>query len=98
MDKQKIDEIRQQFGGPISENERQVLEDVKAFIEFALRNGLSFHSIVSIIGHDVNGLYRYGFDLTEAEKDAFVPKTCGYSKITEESVGEVEEPVESDRV
>ena len=96
MDKQKIDDICQNFTGPISEDERQVLEDIKAFIEFTLRNGLSFPSIVSAIGHDINGICRYGFDLAEAEKDVWCPKTRGYSKISEESVGEVEEPAELD--
>lgn len=97
MNQQKLEELQRKFGGPASRDEIEVLEDIKAFIDFGLRNGLSFRSMMTTLGHDINGLYRYGFDLEEAKKDAFLPQSHGYSQIDEDSVGEVEEPVESDQ-
>ncbi len=94
--KKNIDEIRKHFGGPISEDEVQLLNDMKGFIEFSLRNGISFLSVMSNLGHDINGLLRYGFDLKEAKRDGFLPKVTGFSEIDEEAVGEVEEPVETE--
>ena len=75
--------------------EMEVLRDMQAFIDFAIRNGLSFASVVANLGHDVNGLARYGFDLETANADHFKAKVAGYSKIDATAVGEPEEPIES---
>jgi hypothetical protein len=73
----------------------EVLRDMQAFIDFAIRNGLSFPFVVANLGHDVNGLARYGFDLETAGADQFKPKVTGYSNIDAGAVGEPEEPIES---
>jgi hypothetical protein len=75
--------------------EIELLRDMQAFMDFAIRNGLSFALVVSTLGHDVNGLARHGLDLETASKEGFGPKVKGYSKIDSSAVGEPEEPVES---
>ena len=89
---QPIEELRRLYGaGPMSDDELELLQDVQAFIEFGIRNGLSFAAVLGRLSHDVNGLSRYGFDLDAARRDAFQPQASGYSQIDEESVGEAEE-------
>ena len=96
MDSNRLDALRKQFGGPMSGAEMAFLRDVQAFIDVAIRNGLSFASVMANLGHDVNAIVtRYGFDLDTASADGFKPKVTGYSKIDADSVGEPEEPVES---
>lgn len=91
MDKQWVEQLQRSFGGPRTDAEDALLEDMKGFIDFGIRNGLSFLSIMSTLGHDINGLYRYGFDYDAARKDAFHPKVTGYARISAEDVGEAEE-------
>jgi hypothetical protein len=69
-------------------SEIELLNDLKGFIDVAIRNGLSFGVVVGTLGHDVNGLARYGFDLDKANADSFLPKVTGSARITQESVGE----------
>lgn len=95
MDSEHIEGLRKHWGGPMSDAEIELLRDMQAFIDFAIRNGLSFQSVAINLGHDLNGLYRYGFDLKAAVADAFLPKVTGYSQINADSVGQSEEPVES---
>lgn len=96
MEQQRVQELRSAFGGPRSDAETEVLEDLKGFIEFGLRNGLTFVTLIGTLAHDINGLYRYGFDLDAAARDAFQPKTKGYSGISADDVGESEEPDDSE--
>lgn len=65
-----------------------LLRDMQAFIDFGIRNNLNFLTIIGTLGHDVNGMARYGFDLKAAERDAFLPKVSGYAKIGPEDVGQ----------
>ena len=97
MDRKRIEELRRDFGGgTLSDSELQLLEDIKGFIDFGIRNGFSFVTIISTLGHDVNGLLRYGFDLKAAGDDGFLPKVSGYSDNAETAVGEAEEIEVSD--
>jgi hypothetical protein len=86
--------LRQGFVGPLSEQETELLRDVQGFIEFAIRNGLSFPMIVTSIGRDFNDLLREGFDLSAAKSKGFSPKVAGYSKISAEDFGGEEEPLD----
>jgi hypothetical protein len=95
VDSDHIEALRKHWGGPMSKEEIEYLRDTQAFIEFAIRNGLSFSLAVVNVGHDINGLQRYGFDLKAANADGFLPKVTGYSQIDADSVGQTEEPVES---
>ncbi|OAI46737.1 hypothetical protein AYO44_10865 [Planctomycetaceae bacterium SCGC AG-212-F19] len=96
MDSQHLDALRKRFGGPMSSAEADLLRDMRAFIEFATRNGLSFAYVMANLGHDVNAIVtRYGFDLESASADGFKPKVMGYSTIDAAAVGEPEEPIES---
>jgi hypothetical protein len=78
--------------GPMTEQEVRLLRDFQAFIDFAIRNGLGFARVLGAIGHDVNGIVRYGSSCKEARADGFLPAVSGHSEITTDSVGE---PAES---
>jgi hypothetical protein len=93
MDPNQIETLRKRWDGPMSKEEIEYLRDTQAFIEFAISNGLSFSKAMLSLGHDVNGLQRYGLDLKAAESDAFEPHVKGYSQIDANSVGQSEEPV-----
>lgn len=75
----------------MSDREIDFLRDVRAYVDFAIRNGMTFHTVMAGLGYDVNGLYRYGLDLDAAWQDGFKPKVTGASEITEDSVGGVDE-------
>jgi hypothetical protein len=86
------DRIRKDFEGPMSEEEIEFLRDAQAFIEFAIRNGLTFPIVAANLSHDFNNLLREGFKLSSANANGFHPKVSGYSKLTSEEFGESEEP------
>ncbi len=56
------EQLQKQWSGPMNEAEVALLKDVQAFIEFALRNGLTFPMVMSTLAHDVNEVARDGFD------------------------------------
>lgn len=93
MDTKHLDGLRQRFAGPMTSKEIELLRDMQGFIDFSIRNGLSFALVVGTLGQDVNGLARHGFDL-DAIRGDFLPKVSGYSKIDADSVGEPEEEVD----
>ena len=74
--------------GPMTEKEIALLRDVASLVEFAIRNGWLFRTAIGAIGHDMNGIARYRFDLEKAELDGFLPKVTGYSKLTSDSFGD----------
>ncbi len=87
------DRLREHFSGPMKEDEVEFLRDIQAAIEFAIRNGLSFATIVGAIFHDVEEIHRNLFDLNRAKARGFLPKLAGYSKFKEEDFGGEEEPL-----
>lgn len=50
----------------------KALEDLKAFIQFAITENMSFYSVLGTLGHDIKGLFE--------EDDSFLPRTNGYAK------------------
>jgi hypothetical protein len=85
--------LREAYGGPMSEAEVEFLRDVQAFIDFAIRNGLSFQATMAYLSHDWNEFARYGFDFKTVIRQGFSPRVTGYTKINADTVGEPEEPV-----
>ena len=81
--------LRKHWSGPMSEREIEFLRDVQGFIEFAIRNGLSFPMVVSGLMSDLNEIRFDGVD--KARSRGFLPKVTGYSKLTSEEFGEDEE-------
>ncbi len=67
------------------------LADVRGFMDYAIRNGVTLRVLSGAFTHDLNELFRDGFDLQAAKKRGFHPKVSGYSKITADSVRGVEE-------
>jgi hypothetical protein len=83
--------LRKTFSGPMSTGEVEILQDMQAFIDFAIRNGLSFPMVVASLGHDVNGLARCGFDLAAMRSTGFTPKVTGYRNTTPDDFDESDE-------
>lgn len=73
--------------------EREFLADVDGFLDFALRNGLSFLSVLVVLVHDLVEIAAHGFDLEKAQAEGFLPKVSGWAQRNAEPVGEVEEPM-----
>jgi hypothetical protein len=71
-----VEGLKRVWGGPMTEKEVAFLRDLQSFIEFCIRNGLSFPLTLSTIGHDVNNLMR--------EEICFTPKVTGYAKIMQD--------------
>ena len=86
--------LRKTFSGPMSTGEVEILQDMKTFIDFAIRNGLSFPMVVASLGHDVNGLARCGFDLVAMRSTGFTPKVTGYRNTTPDDFDESDEQSE----
>ena len=78
----------------MTEEEVAFLRDVQAMIDFAIRNRLSFPTILTMIEHDISNIARLGaFDLKEAKAQGFLPRVAGASKLSEEDFGGEEEPL-----
>jgi hypothetical protein len=73
---------------PMSESEVVFLRDVQAFIDFAIRNGLSFQSAMTYLSHDWNEYAKYGFDFETVANKGFYPKVSGFSEAHADAVGE----------
>jgi hypothetical protein len=81
-------QLRQQFSGPMTEAEITFCQDMQAFLAFALRNGLSYAVVMSVLAQDINEIARDGFDLQRAQARGYLPKVTGYRQITEDDFGE----------
>lgn len=54
------------------DEQKKALEDMKAFIDFAIAEDMPFFSVLGTLGHDIRGLF---------EEDAtFLPRTSGYAE------------------
>lgn len=80
--------------GPMTEAEVRLLRDMQAFIEFGLRNGLGFASVLGVLGRDITSIISHGMSYEDALSQGFLPKVSGYSEITTDSVGEPAESAE----
>jgi hypothetical protein len=91
---QVAERLRKQWSGPMTEAETAFLKDVQGFIEFAMRNGLTFPMVASALAHDINEVARDGFDYEKTRSRGFALKVSGYSDVSSEDFGmsEEEEP------
>jgi hypothetical protein len=78
---------------PLSPAERDFLNDLDGFLDFALRNGLSFTSVLTVLAHDFAEIAAHELSVDKAIADGFRPKVDGWAKRNAEPVGEVEEPL-----
>lgn len=87
-EKRIADLLLQVSGGPMTEGEARFLRGVQGFIDFAIRNGLSFHAAMRYLSHDWNELARYAFDFETPIKKGFWPRVYDFSDMTSDAVGE----------
>jgi len=91
MPKEHVAEmLKNVVSGPMSESEIVFLRDIQAFIDFAIRNGLSFQATMTFLSHDWNEYAKYGFDFETVMEKGFYPKVSGFSETDADSVGEPE--------
>lgn len=94
-----LDERQVAMGPVIGANEiaevtlgqRQFIEDVDGMIDFAIRNGWGFQTVLSILGHDLSDLLHYDSDLDRARADCWTPKSSGWAKMNSASFGQSDE-------
>ncbi len=92
MNEQELaEDLRQVFAGPMSEDEVMFLRDIQGFIDFAIRNGLSFRGAMAYLSHDWNEYARFGFDFKAAKARGFMPRVTGFFGVTSDAVGAPEE-------
>lgn len=84
------------FEGPMSDEETELLGDISGFVNWAIRNGLSFPQAIATIAHDVNRISQLGFSLEAIRREGFLPKVTGYSNVGEDDVGETPEPADEE--
>jgi hypothetical protein len=72
---------------PLSQREREYIQDSLGFIDFVERNGLEFDLAVRTVAHDLLGIMEQG-TVDQALDDCFLPKVAGYREYTPESVGD----------
>ncbi len=79
----------------MTDAEVRLLRDMQAFIEFGLRNGLGFATVLSVLGHDIKEIMiTHDMSYENALERGFLPKVAHYSEITADSVGEPAESAE----
>ena len=64
---------------PLTEDERSLLEDMKATIDFAFEKGLGFKFVSHVLGHDFQEVAQVG-SLQVALSRGFLPKAHGFSR------------------
>lgn len=85
-----VDFLQRVQAGPMTDEEIRFLEDMRSFIDFAIRNGLSFRSAMSYLSHDWNEFARYGFDFETVKNKGFQPRVTGFSELGSTAVGDAE--------
>jgi hypothetical protein len=83
--------LKKEWAALMTDTEISFLRDMQGFIEFALRNGLTFPMVMASLLHDVNEIARDGFDYDQTRARASRLKVTGYSQITSDDFGESEE-------
>jgi len=81
------DRIRERFLGRMSEQEVAFLDDLRGFIDYAVRNGMSFPMVAAVLSQDINESFRFGFDMDAAKARGPKLRTAGFSRITPDSFG-----------
>src|SRR5262245_44728684 len=90
---EKAESLRKQWTGRMTEPEVEFIRDVQGFLDFAIRNGLSFAVALAAVVQDVNEIARDGFDFEKTRSRGFRPKVEGYAQLTSDSFGDSgEEP------
>lgn len=80
MQHEDLEQLKTQFAGPLSGEERRCLEDLRALLDFVLDNDLSIRLVWDTFGHDYEEIARAGFDLNKALSSGFWPKTRHFSR------------------
>ena len=64
---------------------KQELLDMAAFVLYSIKNGLAYHTVMTTLAHDVNGIARRNMEGDEF----FLPRSSGYRKHLKERVDEL---------
>jgi hypothetical protein len=83
--------LQNRWSRMMSEPEVAFLRDVQGFIDYAIRNGMIFASVVGTLLNDLNEITRDGFNYDKALSRGFEPEVSRYAHITSEDFGESDE-------
>lgn len=72
----------------LSDPERGFVEDLEGLVDFAVRNGLGFRAVLSVLFHDVGELSRNEWSIEKALATFFTPKATGWARKNVEPIGE----------
>jgi hypothetical protein len=75
----------------LTPDQRQFAQDINGMIDFAIRNGWGFPTVLSILGHDLSDLLHYNADLNRATADGWQPKASGWAKLNSANFGQSDE-------
>lgn len=84
-----VENLKKFGSGPMSEAEIRLLDDIKGFLDFAIRNGLNFKLVMGFLAHDILGLRDCDYDLESTR--GFLPRVTNYGETNRIDVGEPEE-------
>jgi hypothetical protein len=71
--------------------ERELMEDFDGLIDYSIKNGIGFFSLVSVLAHDTSALANYEWNPEKAKADFFVPRAVGWSKRNHAPIGDAED-------
>ncbi|OCQ98235.1 hypothetical protein BCD64_13060 [Nostoc sp. MBR 210] len=78
MHREFIERLKTECPGPLTPNEKKLLQDIRFLIDFILDHDLDISLAVHVIGHDFSEIVRQG-SLDKAISKGFLPKSFDYS-------------------
>ncbi len=72
----------------LSDPERAFVEDLDGLVDFAVRNGLGFRAVLSVLFHDVSEIARNEWSIEKALATFFTPRATGWARRNAEPIGE----------
>jgi hypothetical protein len=73
-----IEKLKTQFPGPLTPDEKKLLQDMRFLIDFVLDHDLSISLALEVINHDLSEITREG-SLDKAVSKRFLPKSHSFS-------------------
>lgn len=73
-----IERLKTQYPGPLTRDEKKLLQDMRFLIDFVLDHDLNISLAFEIMAHDLREIVRQG-SLEKAVSEGFLPKSYGFS-------------------
>lgn len=73
------------------DSEKAFLRDMDSLVDYAVRNGITFLTLIRPMLHDVSELKGYDWSLEKAAADSFLPAVTGWAERNLQPAGQSEE-------